>query len=109
MTTSNPFGFEVQNRNKAVRIRVFGEADMAAEQPLVTAISEVLDSGDCASVVLDLTGVSFMDSSGLRGVLRCRQYARANGVPFTLAVGDGDGPVARLLEVAGIAGQLEYE
>jgi anti-anti-sigma factor len=107
MTMSNLFGFEVQNCTNAVRIRVFGEADMAAEQPLVTATSEVLASGGCASVVLDLTGVSFMDSSGLRGVLRCRQNARAHAVPFKLAVADG--PVARLLKLAGIAGQLEYE
>lgn len=107
MTMSDLFGFEVQNCKDAVRIRVFGEADMTAEEPLVTATSEVLGSGDCASVVLDLTDVSFMDSSGLRAVLRCRQNARAHAVQFKLAVADG--PVARLLQVAGVAGQLEYE
>lgn len=105
--TSNLFSFEVQSEKNAARIRVLGEIDMAAEQPLVAATSEVLSSGACASVVLDLTGVSFMDSSGLRGVLRCQQMAQTHAVPFKLVVGDG--PVARLFKLAGITGQLEYE
>lgn len=61
-------------------VSVTGEVDVASAPKLGTMLSEVLASG-CSKVVVDLTNVSFMDSSGL-GVL-VQHYKR-----FTAARGE---------------------
>ena len=57
-------------------ITVSGEVDLATSPDLDAAIIAGLDSG-AGSLVVDLTDVSFMDSSGLgvivRGLKRCRE------------------------------------
>ena len=57
-------------------ITVSGEVDLATSPDLDVAIIAAIDAG-AASVVIDLSDVSFMDSSGLgvivRALKRCRQ------------------------------------
>ena len=57
-------------------ITVSGEVDLATSPELDVAIIAAIDSG-ISSVAIDLTAVSFMDSSGLgvivRGLKRCRE------------------------------------
>ena len=57
-------------------ITVSGEVDLATSPELDTAIIAAIESGT-SSVAIDLTDVSFMDSSGLgvivRGLKRCRE------------------------------------
>ena len=57
-------------------ITVSGEVDLATSPELDVAIIAAIDSGK-SSVAIDLTDVSFMDSSGLgvivRGLKRCRE------------------------------------
>ena len=57
-------------------IAVSGEVDLASSPQLDDAIISALDSG-AKAVAIDLTDVSFMDSSGLgvivRGLKRCRE------------------------------------
>lgn len=57
-------------------LTVSGEVDLATSPELDTAIIGAIESGT-TSVVIDLTDVSFMDSSGLgvivRGLKRCRE------------------------------------
>ena len=57
-------------------ITVSGEVDLASSPQLDDAIISALDSG-AKAVAIDLTDVSFMDSSGLgvivRGLKRCRE------------------------------------
>jgi anti-anti-sigma factor len=52
--------------------------------------------------------VTFIDSSGLRALLRCRDAATAQDVPFALAVGENP-QVKRLLDIAGVEGWFTYE
>jgi anti-sigma B factor antagonist len=57
-------------------LTVSGEVDLATSPELDTAIIAAIESGT-TSVVIALTDVSFMDSSGLgvivRGLKRCRE------------------------------------
>ena len=57
-------------------ITVSGEVDLASSPQLDDAIISALDSG-AKALAIDLTDVSFMDSSGLgvivRGLKRCRE------------------------------------
>jgi anti-anti-sigma factor len=77
---------------------VAGDIDVATAPMLDDAISAV--SGP---VVLDLSGVTFMDSSGVRVLVRHRQASQAGGNRFEVAAVSR--PVRRVLELAGV---LEY-
>lgn len=57
-------------------------------------------------VVLDLRGVGFMDTSGLRYVLELHNRAETDG--FVLRIVRGPGAVQRVFEVAGLAPRLPF-
>lgn len=79
-------------------ITVSGEVDLATSPDLDTAIIESVDS-EASSLVIDLTDVSFMDSSGLgvivRGLKRCREADKDLDLVITSD---------RVLKVFGITG-----
>jgi anti-sigma B factor antagonist len=79
-------------------LTVSGEVDLATSPDLDAAIIAALDSG-AGSLVVDLTDVSFMDSSGLgvivRGLKRCREADKDLDLVITNE---------RVLKVFGITG-----
>ena len=79
-------------------LTVAGEVDLASSPELDAAIIAAIESG-AASVVVDLTDVSFMDSSGLgvivRGLKRCREADKDLDLVITNE---------RVLKVFGITG-----
>jgi anti-anti-sigma factor len=74
-------------------VRAVGEIDMANAKELESALSQV--PGD-RGVVLNLTQVPFIDSSGLRVILVASQ---ARGDDLAVAI-TPDSAVARIVEVA---------
>lgn len=86
-------------------IVVHGEIDMAAG-PLVDAA--IIGREDLEGpVVIDLGGVSFIDSSGLRSLLGASRRAHDRGSSVVLR---SVGPeVARLLEITGTARLFDIE
>jgi anti-sigma B factor antagonist len=80
----------------AVGVSVVGDVDMAAEEPFTTAVVALFDGGT-TRLEIDLTNVEFMDSAGLRTLMRLRHdYGdRVDVVAVSAAV-------RRLFEVAGV-------
>jgi anti-sigma B factor antagonist len=76
-----------------------GEVDISTVALLEERIDAALEGG--SQLVLDLTGVSFIDSTGLRLVISTRQRLTEDG---ELALVVADGPVTRLLEITGLDG-----
>ncbi|MET9730138.1 STAS domain-containing protein [Streptomyces sp. NPDC006458] len=64
-------------RNGHVRVKVSGELDIAAGPALRSALDAAVDR--CAHVMLDLTGVTFCDCSGLNVMLAAQRHAAAQG------------------------------
>jgi anti-anti-sigma factor len=91
-----PFGCDIFQAPDAVRIACAGELDLAASDLLSARVNELLESGP-ARVILDLGGVTFLDSSGLRMILEARTRAARKGVRFTVA--PGPPPVQRIFEL----------
>jgi anti-sigma B factor antagonist len=56
-------------------------------------------------LVLDLTGLTFMDSTGVRLILQAREHALRHGA--ALAVVRGPEAVMRVLELVGLDQQLD--
>lgn len=92
---------------RTVRVALTGDLDLLVERQLVDDVVDVLRETRPDRVVLDLTGVPFLDSSGLRGLLRCARAAEDHGVLLTLDVVPG--PVTMLLDTAGVRNWFSYE
>ena len=68
------------------RLEVEGELDVASASRLVDAVAELGGGGRSdGAVVIDMAGVGFMDSSGLRALLDCERSCRDGGRRFALA------------------------
>jgi anti-anti-sigma factor len=79
-----------------------GELDIATAPVLEGALTEV-EGGGAGTLLLDLRGLRFIDSTGLRALLSARRRAQTAGRRLRLA--NLQPPVARVFEVTG-AGRL---
>ncbi len=91
-----------------LRIVASGEIDSTAEKEFVAHVLDTIEATDAERIVLDLNLVTFIDSSGLRLLLKGQRQADRQGIPLTLMVSPGN-PVSRLLEVAGVREMFAYE
>lgn len=103
-----PFDVRSAEMNGALVIEVSGEVDGATERQFVEQVVDAVSTTEAGRVVLDLSRVGFMDSSGLRVVLSCKRRADERGIPLTLAIAS-DSPVSRLFDVSGVAATFQYE
>ncbi|QFU89448.1 STAS domain-containing protein [Amycolatopsis sp. YIM 10] len=72
-----------EDRDGVVLLTLTGELDLAAAEDLDRLLGESLDSGR-EGLVVDMTGVSFCDSSCLNALLGAARRARAAGAGFAL-------------------------
>ncbi|HEX3648631.1 MAG TPA: STAS domain-containing protein [Pseudonocardiaceae bacterium] len=88
MTAPDPSPFRVTSHNAgtAVVVEVAGEVDLSTADDVAAAVTAGLASRPSA-VVLDLTGVSFLDSAGL-AVLARGHLAAVDGVEFRVVAGN---------------------
>jgi len=84
-------------------LRLSGEFDLACEERFQEEFDEAL-SEPARSVVLDLRGLDFMDSTGLRILVQID--ARARRDKFEFVVLSGDGHVRYVLRESGLDGVL---
>ena len=89
-----------QERPGGVRVlQAAGELDVVTVPPLLAAARDA--AAGATGVVLDLTGVTFFDSSGVRLVDRlCREAARSQA--SVRVVAPAGSPARRVLEVVGM-------
>jgi anti-anti-sigma factor len=82
-----------------------GEIDMTSAPRFEAAVSRALDTHQPPTLELNLAGVTFMDSSGIRVLLRVHQAARAR--ECTLTIGPVNPAVARVLDITGVRAVLD--
>lgn len=88
-----------------VRVVPAGTLDLATVEVLEEQMREAVDAG-FHDVILDLSELEFMDSTGLRLVLRWDAAARSDGINF--AVAPGSPRIQRLFELTGTAGHVPF-
>src|SRR5688572_14514578 len=76
-----PFGVEVQRRNDVAIVRPRGELDLATVETLRAALDAIESAG---RLVLDLRGLSFIDSTGLRLLVALHERAQRDGFQLAL-------------------------
>jgi anti-sigma B factor antagonist len=94
---------QVEPRGGELVIRASGELDIASVKRLEDELSSALDS-DASAVVLDLGGVNFIDSTGLRALLLATKLATANGKPLSMV--RITEPVREVVELSGVERSL---
>ena len=90
-------------REDAHYVAPSGELDIATVELLERALVEV-ERADSARIVLDLSGLSFIDSTGLRLLLDVNE--RCGGAADRLRVIAGSPAVERLLDIVGLRERL---
>jgi anti-sigma B factor antagonist len=93
---------QTQDSSDATVVAVEGELDVASAARLVEEVGRSTDAAD--RIVVDLSGLSFMDSTGLRALLSASEIAEAAGCSF--AVVKGPHQVQRLLRLTRVAERL---
>ncbi len=98
-------GFNIETVSHAdhVHLQVEGELDLATAPTLHEALVRA-EAGDASLVVIDLTGTSFIDSTGLRTLLEADVRSRADGNRLRIA-GASD-QARRLLRLTGLLDRL---
>jgi anti-sigma B factor antagonist len=84
-----------------------GELDMATAPVLDEAVAGVWAHGRIEALVVDLSGVQFLDSSGIRSLLQARQAATERGADFTVTRPNDS--VARVLRAAALDHVFQIE
>ena len=64
-------------------VTVRGEVDLATAPDLASSVRGALE-GSPSSLILDLEGLAFIDSSGLRELVTLSEEARSRGASFVL-------------------------
>lgn len=88
----------------AVRLLISGEIDMATAEQIPAATEEVL-AGRPTRIEVDLAGVGFLDSSGLRHLLTAHRIAADNGTDLRLV--NVTGAPLRVLTLTGLLDILD--
>ena len=84
-------------------VTIDGELDIATV-PRVSAALQDEPAVGAEAIVVDLTGVTFMDSTGLAALMTLKRDVDARG--GRLIVACPEGPARLLFDVSGVAGQL---
>lgn len=90
---------------EATVVALTGELDLGSRTRLQAALAEAID--ERRPVVIDLAGLTFMDSTGIAVLTNARRTAAEAGVP--LKVTEATGTVERILEMTGVRQFLSGE
>ena len=83
---------------------VSGDVDLVALPEIRERVTRYLSDSACAAIVLDLSGATFIDSSGLGELITSKQ--RATDAGRTLRVAGAQGRVAEIIELTGLTAHL---
>src|SRR5205085_2139293 len=100
---SGHFAVAVSFGTDRARLLLRGELDMASVALLDERFQEACAAGR-SLIVIDLTDVTFCDSSGIRALLRAAEHCRSDGT--TLRIVGAQRPVRRVFELTATANLL---
>ena len=106
MTSGPRFAIKATQRGRTYVVRALGELDLDHAEEFQSAIERAVDS-DAAKVIVDLDGLWFIDSTGLRALVAAAKYD-ADGVG-RLRFTRGTGDVAAMFRLTALDHTLPFE
>jgi anti-sigma B factor antagonist len=97
---------EARSGESGPMVKVAGEVDIQSAPLLDEHLQRVLDEG-VSSLVVDLGGVSFLDSTGLSALIACLKRCEAGGGTVRLVSARPN--VRRVFEVTGLTAVFHME
>lgn len=104
MTRATQLSIEAHTRPGGVLLTLSGELDMATAAQLEREIANASDSAP-QTIVLDLRGLDFIDSTGLRTLIAEHECSRRSGRRFALV--QGSRQVDRLMSITRVSEHLQ--
>jgi anti-sigma B factor antagonist len=101
------FDIDVTTEGDTIMATLAGELDLTAREAVVEALGTSLSRDAVSRLVVDMSGVTFCDSSGLGAQLDVRRAAADAGVAMVLRAVSRQ--VARLLDLTDADGWLTRE
>jgi anti-anti-sigma factor len=103
MTIGAPhFNVQIDSGTEPLRVVANGELDAASAVTLAGALDDAPIGA--TGLALDLSGVSFIESSGLRVIAAQLQRSEADGTPFSVSAASD--AVRRIFEMTGLTSLL---
>ena len=102
---AEPFHCDVSREHDAARIRPLGDLDLETA-PLLGAVLDELRAEGFRRLILDLSDLDFIDSSGLRCILEYDAEGRRDG--FSLALVPGSPTGQRVFELTQALSRLSF-
>jgi anti-anti-sigma factor len=100
-----PFELEVVTEDDRQTFILRGELDITSAGRVGSMVSRTVSAATSA-LILDLSEVTYMDSTGLRMIIAARQLCKEHGTAFALVPGPPE--VQRLFELTGAAKNLSF-
>jgi len=82
-------------------VEVGGELDLYTAPSFRESVLEAAGDHEPPKVIVDFSGLGFIDSSGLGAIVACLKHLRERGGDLTLAAPEGSG-LRRLLDLTGL-------
>jgi anti-sigma B factor antagonist len=98
--------FETTVTGDVAVVALTGELDVAGAELLENELERLAADHDPSAIVLDLSALKFMDSTGLRTVVLADARTRAAGRRFALVRGPED--VHRVFEITKMESRLHF-
>ena len=103
MTDETPFDVRTSLDSDVLSVEAVGEVDMSTAPRLLATVDAVSDTARL--VVIDLTEVSFLDSSGLNTLVKAQRRLSTRGIGLRIVV-PADHAVRRVFEIAHLEDEL---
>ncbi len=91
----------------SIQISPHGELDLATAPELQVQLDRFLSAGAARTVTLDLSGLTFIDSAGIRAVVDARRQSGRNH--STLRLLKASPEIMNVLRLAGLLDELKFE
>jgi anti-anti-sigma factor len=89
----------ISRDGRTATVTAAGEIDLSTVDELRTAVFTA--AADCDRLVLEMSGVGFIDSAGLGTLLELRSTLHNKVVSFEIVAGDG--PVRQAVQITGLS------
>jgi anti-sigma B factor antagonist len=103
--TEDVFEFETEEHDGSAIVRLVGELDLAEVEPLQAELERLCSNG-LSALTVDLSGLDFLDSTGLHLLLRLRGRCERQQVGLQLV--SGPPSVQRLFRITGTDTQFSF-